>query len=409
MKDLMTVADARATLIRSVDVVASAAEMQSVRDARGRVSAEAIAAPMDVPPFAASAMDGYAVCSHDPVFSSRRPHRLRVCGESLAGRPLATPLPTNGAVRIFTGAALPPRADSIVIQENASRSGDEVTLDDLPAQGRWVRHPGHDVRRGTEVVPAGRVLGAFDLAALAACGIDRLPVRPLLRVAVFSTGDELREPPALLAPGQIYDCNRLVLRELLADCPVVVDDLGILADEPELIARTIDAAARSHDALLTSGGVSVGEADHVRAALDRVGRLDFWKVAIRPGKPFAFGRAHDCAFFGLPGNPVSAIVTFLLLVKPALDVLAGASPREPIRADAIAATDIEHEPGRTEYQRGRCDWRDGALVVTPSGDQSSNRIAGFADTNCLIELEKENPGVPRGARVQVLPFRGLVS
>jgi len=408
MKEFLDVEEARALLLTSLFPPDREAECVPTDTARHRVTADTVRTTMDVPPFRASAMDGYAVCSTDPVFMGAAPHRVRVEGASRAGHPPRQPLPPDCAMRIFTGAVVPERSDAIIIQENATVEESFAIFSETPRPGRWVRAAGHDVAAGSEILPAGRLLGAFDLAALAACGISSLDVRPRLRVAIFSTGDELEDTGSDLAPGHIYDANRLVLKELLSSSPVLVTDLGILADDADLTRRTLDRAARTHDLILTSGGVSVGEADFVRDAVEQVGRLDFWKIALRPGKPLAYGRIHDCVFFGLPGNPVSTIVTFLLIVKPALQRLAGMTAIEVLRIPAIAQAAIEHEPGRSEYQRGVYHYDGTDIVVRPTGDQSSNRIGSFNGANCLIELPKENPGVLAGARVQVLPFEGLL-
>jgi molybdopterin molybdotransferase len=409
VKELLSIDEARALLIEGLAPVAIPDETLPLAAARGRVTSSDVHAATNVPPFAASAMDGYAVCSTDAIFSDGPPYRLDVQGTSSAGHPFEHALKPDCAVRIFTGAMVPERCDAIVIQENTTREGARVVIDEKPAVGRWVRPIAHDVARGARILQSGRRLDAFALAALASCGVAQVNVHGRVQVAIFSTGDELREAGAALAPGQIYDSNRLVLRELLSDVPVEVTDLGILPDDPDVTAQTIDEAARTHHALLTSGGVSVGESDYVRGAIERVGRLEFWKVAIKPGKPLAYGRARNSVFFGLPGNPVSTIVTFLLLVKPALERLAGATPAPPLRVWATAEIDIEHEAGRAEFQRGVVREANGELRVMPTGDQSSNRIDSFNGANCLIELPKENPGILAETRVQVLLFRGLVT
>jgi len=244
---------------------------------------------------------------------------------------------------------------------------------------------------------------------LTACGQADVMVIPRVKLALFSTGDELRDAPAALGAGQIYDANRMVLAELLRSLPVDVDDLGIVPDDPPAIEATLAAAAADHDAVITSGGVSVGDADHVRGIIERLGSLEFWKIAIRPGKPFAYGRIGSCHLFGLPGNPVSAIVTFLLLVKPVLLQLAGARTHEPLRVAATLQTTIEHTAGRTEYQRGRYTMDAGGLAVSPTSDQSSNRLGSFYGANCLIEVPRDCGDLARHTPVTVLPFGGLLS
>jgi len=413
MKELLDVEDARALLVHSLSARAQAFERTSERiavaTARGRISAKRVATSVDVPVCATSAMDGYAVCSADPIWRGAPPHRARVAGASRAGHPPTASLEPNTAMRIFTGAVLPAGSDAVVIQENTRAHGDGIDVDTTPEAGDWVREPGNDVKRGTQLIAAGHELNAFDLARLTSCGVASIDVRPKLRVAIFSTGDELRDVGQSLAPGDVYDSNRLVLRELLAKSAATVTDLGIVADDESRTVAMLESAAHDHDAILTSGGVSVGDADFVRRALERVGKLEFWKLALRPGKPIAYGSIGACAFFGLPGNPVSTIVTYLLIVKPALAALAGAPEAPPLRVSARARVAIAHEPGRAEYQRGTYSIDNDGIHVQPTGDQGSNRIDSFTHANCLIEVPKENPGIPIGARVQILPFDGLLS
>jgi molybdopterin molybdotransferase len=408
-REFLGLDDALALLRTTVGAARAATETIPIAAAANRIVAHAIATPMDVPPFAASAMDGYAVCASDPVFGAPPPYTVAVHGESRAGVPLAEPARVDHAVRIFTGAVMPARCDSVVIQEDVERRGDSIRLSAAPRRGANVRPPGHDVARGATLCDAGRRLGPFDLAWFTACGLTSIGVRAKLRVAIFSTGDELRSAGEPLQTGQIYDANRFVLQQLLRDAPVAVTDLGILPDDPSRIEATLRDAAARHDAVLTSGGVSVGDADYVRLIVERLGRIEFWKIAIKPGKPFAYGRIDDCHFFGLPGNPVSTIVTFLMLVKPILAQLAGASADVPTTIPARLGVDVAHDKGRVEYQRGTFANVDGRLVVEPTSDQSSNRIGSFRGANCLIEIPRESGNLACGSDVAILPLTGLLS
>jgi molybdopterin molybdotransferase len=397
------------TLLRSiVSPVEGPTEIVALADAAGRVLVETIAAPMDVPPFFASAMDGYAVCGSDPIFSGKPPYMLHVEGESRAGSPFAGVPRVNSAVRIFTGAVMPQRCDTVVIQEHVQRHGANIVLQARPIMQTNVRPPGHDIGNGAVLATAGLALGAFDLAWLTACGLTTVRARPKIHLALFSTGDELRSAGDVLQPGQIYDANRFVLQQLLSGTPVVVNDLGILPDDPRIIEATLRTAAAQHDVVMTSGGVSVGDADYVRDIVERLGRIEFWKIAIKPGKPLAYGRIGDCHFFGLPGNPVSTIVTFLMLVKPVLAALAGSASDAPLKVEATLSCDIAHEPGRVEYQRGTYSIDANGVSVQPTSDQSSNRLGSFRGANCLIEVPRTSGNLARGASISILPLKGLL-
>ena len=384
------------------------AEVVPIRNALGRVTAGDVRAPVDVPPFANSAMDGYAVCSTDDVFRKAGQQSLPVAGTSLAGHPFNDPLPDDASIRIFTGAAMPARADAVIIQEEATAENGAVRLDTQPRSGQNVRSSGHDVRAGEIMFPGGRRLNAFDIAWLSACGHPCVEVLRRPRVAVFSTGDELIEPGNDLGPGQIFDSNRLVLELLMDSTQVETLDLGIIADDEPSIIAALESAAQQADLVLTSGGVSVGDADYVRTAIEKTGAIEFWKLKLKPGKPLAFGQTGGVPFFGLPGNPVSTIVTFLLVVKPALDKLAGTPPKPIARFSARLGSDITHKPGRAEFQRGELIEDDGVLTVTPTGDQSSNRLATFRDADCLIWIPVDAGDLTQGTQVDVLPFNGLI-
>jgi molybdopterin molybdotransferase len=400
--------EALALLHATVTAVPAPLETIPLVDASTRIVAQTVHAPMNVPPFAASAMDGYAVCTRDPVFNVGPPYELPLHGESRAGAPLDEVPREDHAVRIFTGAVMPTRCDAVVIQEDVQRKESGVVLSARPHARANVRPAGHDIASGAVVAQAGLQLGPFDLAWLTACGLTTIAVRRKIRLALFSTGDELRNAGEVLRPGQIYDANRFVLAQLLRGTPVDVDDLGILPDDPNVIEATLRTAAERHDVVMTSGGVSVGDADYVRDVVAQLGRIEFWKIAIKPGKPLAYGRVGDCHFFGLPGNPVSTIVTFLMLVKPVLATLAGTRIDPPLTVPATLTVDVAHEPGRVEYQRGAYSNHDGLLVVRPTSDQSSNRIGSFRDANCLIEVPRTSGNLTQGSVVAILPFNGLL-
>lgn len=382
------------------------------RKALGRVLSETVVAPVDLPPFPASAMDGYALSLAD--WQSMAEPRFRIVGQSLAGHPYSGAIRSGECVRVFTGAVVPDGADQVIVQEEVQQSdADSVAFKPHVPSERFVRPVGHDINAGAEIATAGTLINPFLLGALSAAGVARVPVYPHLRIGVFSTGDELQDttvPPQDLKPGQIYDSNRVSMMALLQDAVFDLQDLGRLPDDPQQIHASIQAAAAEHDALLTSGGVSVGDADHVVSTIEALGELKFWKLNLKPGKPMAVGSIGDCRIFGLPGNPVSTIVTLLLMARPALLRMAGCTaPWTPLKLMAALQQPLQHRPGRTEYQRGTCYVQDGELQVAHTGDQSSNRLSSFAGANCLIEVDAGLGDLATGTVVPVLPFAGLIS
>ena len=380
-----------------------AVERVAIDQALGRVVAEDCHARTDLPPFNASAMDGYAYRWRSGL------KQLRVVGASLAGHPFANPIADGEAVRITTGAALPDNCDTVAIQEDCSLRGDALTLNPAPNRGSNVRQQGHDLHQGNSVAAQGRRLNAFDIGTLAAAGIDAAAVFTRPRIAVFSSGDELQSPGTALIHGNIYDSNRYAVASLLSQLPVEVRNLGVLADDAGAIADALTTASAECPLILTSGGVSVGDADLVKSTLERLGQLDFWRLNLKPGKPLAFGRIGEARLMGLPGNPVSTIVTYLLLAKPAVEALCGMTPQEPLTLRCQLTEAVRHKSGREEYLRGTATTGPGAAEVRPTGDQSSNRMSTFAAANCLIRIPKTLGDLPAGAWVETLPFTGLVS
>ncbi len=399
---MLNVDAALGKLLDSVDPV-EGSEVLPVADALDRVAADDIAAPVDLPPFAASAMDGYAVAAAG--FAGEPPHAVEVIGESLAGHPCSVSVSGTNAVRIFTGATIPEGADAIVIQEDTRVDRGAVALLTTPRQGDNVRPRGHDVVRGTHIARKGDRLDAYRLSWLTACGIDRVEVRRRVKVTVFSTGDELMDTGKPLGPGQIYDSNRFALARLMSDQPVDLTDLGCLPDSREAIRSALEQAAGNADMVLTSGGVSVGDADYVRDIVEEIGRIEFYRIALKPGKPLAVGKIGNADFFGLPGNPISTIVTFLLFVIPALAVRSGGRHVPPLEFDAVLAEDIRHSAGRREYQRGTAENADGGLIVRSTGDQSSNRLSTFDGANCLIRVPEERGDLATGETVSIVLLR----
>ena len=408
-------------LYRLIDPVtpANSAERIAIADALNRVTANPVLSPINVPAFANSAMDGYAIRYAD--LASNAPSVFNLQGISAAGHPYPDPLKPGYAVRIFTGAAIPQGADTVVIQENVQVLGQQIQLrattdDPLPnaniASGAFVRPIGHDTHRDQPIIPGNHPISPFNLAAATTSGVEQVDVLRKLRIGVFATGDELREPGQPLGPGQIYESNRIAIRSLLAGLPVTVQDLGILPDNAEATQQALLVASKEFDALITSGGVSVGDADFVRHAIEAHGSLDFWRLNLRPGKPFAFGRIGQSLVFGLPGNPVSSIVTLLLLVKPALWHFAGRAmaieDAAQVYVDVPLAQDLRHETGRHEFQRATLIQIDGKTCIRSTSDQSSNRLQSFTNADCLIRLDGDQETFLTGTTVPTLPFFGLL-
>ncbi|KMO31524.1 molybdopterin molybdotransferase MoeA [Methylobacterium aquaticum] len=396
---LLSVEDAAAIIGQRLPVLAGI-ETVPLPEADGRIAAADVLAGLDLPPFDNSAVDGYAVRFADLAAGSETV--LPVRGRLPAGAAPGAVGVAGSAMRIFTGAPMPPGADTVFMQEDVRRQGDAVALPAGLKPGANRRRAGEDVARGGLVIPAGRRLTPPDLALAAATGHDRIAVRRRLRVAVFSTGDELAEPGAPLRPGAIHDSNRVLLVALLRRLGAAVSDLGILRDDPAILPDRLRGAAAGHDLILTSGGVSTGEEDHVKAAVEAAGRLVFWRLAIKPGRPVAMGLVGDAAFVGLPGNPVAVYVTLLVVVRPLLARLGGAllepSPSQPARA----AFRYAKKAGRREYVRVSLRrGADGAVEAVKFPRDGAGILSSLTGSDGLAELPEAVTGVMEGDRVEV--------
>jgi molybdopterin molybdotransferase len=410
----LAVAEARALALEQVDPLGDI-ETVPLATALGRVLAADLPVPFNVPAYDHSAMDGYAFAATELGGSS--PVRLAILGTVLAGHGHAGIVAAGTCVRIMTGAALPAGCDTVIPQELTTRDGDTVCFEPASVRaGVNVRLTGEDLARGAVALRAGRVLRAADLGLAASLGVAQLSVRRRIRVALLSTGDELDAPGTPPRDGARYDSNRALLTGLLAPLPVEVLDFGIVRDTPAALDSALSTAAAQADVVLTSGGVSVGDADFTRALLERLGRVHFEHLAIRPGRPFACGRLHPVApnpraalFFGLPGNPVAAAVTFQVIVRDALLALAGALPQPVPLLAAHTTRALAKRAGRTEYLRGHAE-RDaqGCWQVTPAGAQGSASLTGLSAANCLIVLQPDTEQVAAQASVDILPLDGLL-
>ncbi|HEY1473648.1 MAG TPA: gephyrin-like molybdotransferase Glp [Pseudolabrys sp.] len=393
--------------------VAPVAEIErvSLRAARGRVAAVDVKAPVALPPFDNSAVDGYAVRHAD--LNSAGDTRLAVAGRLTAGADAAISLKPGQAIRIFTGAAMPAGADTVFMQEDVTVSGDHVTVPKGLQLGANCRLAGEDVAAGQVALPAGTVLEPQHIALAAALGITEIAVRRRLRVAIFSTGDEVIEPGSPRSGAAIYDANRYLLSELLERLGTQVTDLGILPDDPDALAHALQAAAGGHDLVVTSGGVSTGEADHVRSAIERVGSLVFWRVAIKPGRPVAMGvirGAQDsAAFVGLPGNPVAVFVTFVRVAKPLLRRLAGARPQSLLPLPVRAAFAYRKKKDRREYVRVALRRAsDGELEAVKHPQDGAGVLTSLTETDGLLEFPEDVTAIEPGERVGFLSYAALI-
>ncbi|MFL5170589.1 MAG: gephyrin-like molybdotransferase Glp [Microvirga sp.] len=400
--ELMSV-DEATTLIGERIAVAAGVEDVPLIEADGRVLAEDIAAPLDLPPFDNSAVDGYAVRFADLAADGETV--LAVVGRIAAGAALGGPVPARGAVRIFTGAPLPAGLDTVFMQEDVGAAGDAVVLPAGLKPGANRRLAGEDIARGGTALLAGHRLSPRDIGLIAALGLTTVPVRTPLRVAVFSTGDEVVSPGEPLGPAKLYDANRFMLQAMLRRLGCRATDLGILRDEPRALARALAGAAADHDLIVTSGGVSTGEEDHVRAAVESAGALTFWRIAIKPGRPVAMGVVAGTPFIGLPGNPVAAFVTFAHVARAVIARLTGERLARPRAYPVLAGFAYRKKEGRREYVRVRIEeGDDGALVARKHPREGAGVITSLTETDGLIELPEPVTRVEPGEVLRFLPY-----
>ena len=383
-------------------------ERVAIRAGLGRVLAADVHASVDVPPYTNSAMDGYALRGADLDLAEAQ--GLRLVGESFAGHAYAGTVGAGECVRIMTGAVIPQGTDTVVMQEATTLEGETVRIAHGGKPGMNVRAAGEDLRAGGVALPAGTRLKPVDLGLLASVGVAEVPVTRRVRVAFFSTGDELCSIGEPLREGCLFDSNRYTLFGMLTRAGAEVIDLGVVRDTREEIEQAFHEAAAMGDVVITSGGVSVGEADFVKETLDRLGGIAFWRIAMKPGKPLAFGRLGGGAwFFGLPGNPVSVMVTFYQFVLPALRRLAGERASAPLWLRAPCLSRLKKGKGRTEFQRGvLVTGPDGQLAVESTGAQGSGILNSMSVANCFIRLPAEMGDVEPGTVVDVQPFEGVV-
>ncbi|MFI5012509.1 MAG: gephyrin-like molybdotransferase Glp [Hyphomicrobiales bacterium] len=403
--ELMPVDAALALIAERIAPVAGV-EAVKLAHADGRVVAADIRSPMALPPFDNAAVDGYAVRHAD--LASDGPTTLPVRGRIAAGGTAVGLAAAGAAVRVFTGAPLPADADTIFMQEDVEEKGGRVILPPGLRKGANLRRAGEDVAAAAIVLPAGRRLKPQDVALAAAVGLASVAVRRRLKVALFSTGDELVEPGAALRIGAIHDSNRLLLSSLLSRFGTEISDLGILRDDRDELARRLAAAAKGHDLILTSGGVSTGEEDHVKAAVEDVGKLVFWRLGIKPGRPVAMGVIDGTPFAGLPGNPVAVFVTFCHVVRPLLARLCGMALTPLAAMPVRAAFSYRKKPGRREYVRvGLRRAPDGTVAAVKHAQEGAGILTSLTETDGLVELAEDVRAVAPGDVVGFLPYAAI--
>ncbi|WP_430468983.1 bifunctional molybdopterin-guanine dinucleotide biosynthesis adaptor protein MobB/molybdopterin molybdotransferase MoeA [Vibrio alginolyticus] len=380
-------------------------EACKIENAYGRVLAEHIVSPVNVPQYTNSAMDGYAIRSDDVDRDS-----YQVVAEAMAGHAYDQPLEVGQAVKIMTGAPTPRNGDTVVMREQAIQEGDKVTFNGANIKaGQNVRQAGEDLAIGSDVFTAGTRLASPEMGMIASLGFGEANVFRKLKVAVFSTGDEVQAPGTEQKANSIYDSNRFTIMGMLEKLGCEILDFGILEDNEQLMIEALENASAQADVVMTSGGVSVGDADYIKLALDKLGQIDFWRINMRPGRPLAFGQINNKPFFGLPGNPVAVMVSFINFVEPALRKMQGEQGWKPLKVNAIATENLRSRQGRTEFSRGIYELDDtGRLTVRTTGKQGSGILRSMSEANCLIEISPAIDTVKAGESVTIIPLQGRI-
>ncbi|EMX1048149.1 bifunctional molybdopterin-guanine dinucleotide biosynthesis adaptor protein MobB/molybdopterin molybdotransferase MoeA [Vibrio alginolyticus] len=390
-----------------LSLVNAVSEIEACRieNAYGRVLAEHIVSPVNVPQYTNSAMDGYAIRSDDVDRDS-----YQVVAEVMAGHAYDQPLEVGQAVKIMTGAPTPRNGDTVVMREQAIQEGDRVTFNGANIKaGQNVRQAGEDLAIGSDVFTAGTRLASPEMGMIASLGFGEVNVFRKLKVAVFSTGDEVQAPGTEQKANSIYDSNRFTIMGMLEKFGCEILDFGILEDNEQLMIEALENASAQADVVMTSGGVSVGDADYIKLALDKLGQIDFWRINMRPGRPLAFGQINNKPFFGLPGNPVAVMVSFINFVEPALRKMQGEQGWKPLKVNAIATENLRSRQGRTEFSRGVYELdATGRLTVRTTGKQGSGILRSMSEANCLIEISPAIDTVKAGESVTIIPLQGKI-
>ncbi|AUV86240.1 bifunctional molybdopterin-guanine dinucleotide biosynthesis adaptor protein MobB/molybdopterin molybdotransferase MoeA [Vibrio campbellii] len=400
----LSVVQGQEKILSLVNTVAET-EACKIEDAYGRVLADHVVSPVNVPQYTNSAMDGYAIRGDDVERES-----YQVVAEVMAGHAYDQPLEVGQAVKIMTGAPTPINGDTVVMREQASQDGDTVTFNGASIKtGQNVRQAGEDLAIGSDVFTAGTRLASPEMGMIASLGFGEANVFRKLKVAVFSTGDEVQAPGTEQKANSIYDSNRFTIMGMLEKLGCEILDFGILEDNEQLMIEALENASAQADVVMTSGGVSVGDADYIKLALDKLGQIDFWRINMRPGRPLAFGQINDKPFFGLPGNPVAVMVSFINFLEPALRKMQGEQGWKPLKVSAIATENLRSRQGRTEFSRGIYELDEtGRLTVRTTGKQGSGILRSMSEANCLIEISPAVDTVKAGESVTIIPLQGRI-
>ena len=400
----LSVVQGQEKILSLVNTVAET-EACKIENAYGRVLADHVVSPVNVPQYTNSAMDGYAIRGDDVERES-----YQVVAEVMAGHAYDQPLEVGQAVKIMTGAPTPINGDTVVMREQASQDGDTVTFNGASIKtGQNVRQAGEDLAIGSDVFTAGTRLASPEMGMIASLGFGEANVFRKLKVAVFSTGDEVQAPGTEQKANSIYDSNRFTIMGMLEKLGCEILDFGILEDNEQLMVEALENASAQADVVMTSGGVSVGDADYIKLALDKLGQIDFWRINMRPGRPLAFGQINDKPFFGLPGNPVAVMVSFINFVEPALRKMQGEQGWKPLKVSAIATENLRSRQGRTEFSRGIYELDEtGRLTVRTTGKQGSGILRSMSEANCLIEISPAVDTVKTGESVTIIPLQGRI-
>jgi len=403
----LSVDEAR-SFIHSQVQAPSCIEKVAIRSSLGRFIAEDILSSINVPSHTNSAMDGYAINATD--LAPDKTVKLEVIATAFAGKPYSGQIKSGQCVRIMTGGMMPTGSDTVIMQEDVERNDDTIIIQTCHRAGQNVRAAGEDLAIGQVAVQQGQKVMPAELGILASLGLSEVNVHRRLRVAFFSTGDELRSVGEVLGDGDIYDSNRYTLYGMLSRLGIEILDMGVIPDRPEAIKNAFKAASENSDVIITSGGVSVGEADFVKETLEAMGEVKFWKIAMKPGRPLAFGKIKEAFFFGLPGNPVAVMVTFYQFVQETLLSMSGAKSKPRLQLQLPTSTTFFRKmPGRTEFIRGVISVdNNGNMIVSSSGQQGSGILHSMSQANCFIILAHDDGPVNEGDIVTVEPFEGFI-